>query len=179
MKKKTVLVAIVALVLVLAVAVACIVIFGGNGGSENGTEQTTEAVGTTSGVDLGTSAYQPMDMVGNWVMTAVGDPYEMTEVSGERGTVEITGQELQELTVSYTDNETPEDCFYQKPLMPWVGQMYEDCGNSAWAADVDYTGQNNTTYVLTLRDDGVLLMEVRFELEGMQIVSYRTFARAE
>ena len=134
---------------------------------------------TQATVSLGTSVYEPRDMVGTWTMTGEGLEVETDPVSAGRGTLVITGSTAMDMTATYTDIEVPEDNFSDKQLLVWAGALYPDCSNSAWAADVDYVGVDDTTFALTLLDDGTLMMQVSFQLDGSPVVSYRAFTRAQ
>lgn len=137
------------------------------------------ATTTPATVSLGTAVYEPQDMAGTWTMTGEGVDVETDPVSQGRGTLVITGSTAMDMTATYTDIEVPEDSFSDKALLVWAGALYPDCSNSAWAADVDYVGVDDTTFVLTLLDNGTLMMQVTFPLDGASVVSYRTFTRAE
>lgn len=144
-----------------------------------GTESEKPPATTQATHFLGTSAYEPRDMVGTWIMTGEGMDVETDPVSEGRGTLVIAGSTAMDMTATYTDIEVPEDSFSDKSLLVWAGALYPDCSNSAWAADVDYVGVDDTTFVLTLLDNGTLIMQVTFQLDGAPVVSYRTFIRAE
>ena len=137
------------------------------------------ATTTQATLSLGTALYEPQDMVGTWTMTGEGMEVETDPVSQGRGTLVITGSTAMDMTATYTDIEVPEDSFSDKLLLVWAGALYPDCSNSAWAADVDYVGVDDTTFALALLDDGTLMMQVTFQLDGVPVVNYRSFTRAE
>ena len=138
------------------------------------TEATTEATtqATTQPVIAGP---QVMDLVGNWQRTH-------TEVEGDRNqntnaTITITGVGEDGLTVTYQDTEFPNDNFSDKALTIKEGEIYSDCGNAVWFADVASTGKYS--YSLTLLEDGTLLLQTGFDYDGLPMVSYQWFARSE
>ena len=57
--------------------------------------------------------------------------------------------------------------------------MYWNCGNSMWLADVDHVGPWDTTYAITLLEDGRLLLQNYWEVDGAPSVSYEWYERAD
>ena len=139
--------------------------------TEAPTEEPTEAP-TEAPTEPPVVGPQPTDLVGTWQRTH-------TEVEGDRNantkaTLTVTEGEM---TVTYKDKEFPDDNFKNKALTVKEGELYPDCGNDSWYAEVSSTGKYQ--YCLTLLPDGTLLMHCGFEIDGMPMVSYQWFARAE
>ena len=57
------------------------------------------------------------------------------------------------------------------------GELYADCGNNQWMAEVYTTQDERIHYAVTLLDDGTLLMQYRWEMDGMPMVSYGWFKK--
>lgn len=119
----------------------------------------------------------PMDMVGTWELT-------WTEVEGDRvesapggGTLEITTDGMGFFWISYRDANFPEDNFYDRELLVSAGEVYRDCGNNQWLADVYEVEDAPVRYALTVLEDGTLLMQYSWETEGMPMVSYGWYRR--
>lgn len=125
------------------------------------------------------TAPDPMELDGRW------DRY-MTEVEGYveetpsgRVTIEITGDSLTELRITYTDSDSSGRSYSDKILKVDYGQVHYNCGNDVWLASVDYVGQYDTSYTITLRNDGTLMLQNFFLIDGAPMVSYEYFKRAE
>ena len=121
----------------------------------------------------------PMELVGRW------DRY-MTEVEGytentSRGRViiEITGDSLSELCITYTDADSSGRSYSDKALVVEYGQVHYNCGNDVWLASVDHVGQYDTSYTITLRNDGTLMLQNFFLIDGAPMVSYEYFECVE
>lgn len=134
------------------------------------TEATTEA--TTEPVAAGP---QPMDLVGTWQRTH-------TEVEGDKNkntkaTITVSGDTPDALIITYKDKEFSGSNFKEKKLIVENGELYSDCGNDRWVARVDIGGKYS--YWLTVSEDGTLIMQVGFEVDGMPMVSTQWFARSQ
>jgi len=114
----------------------------------------------------------PIEMVGTWELT-------WTEVEGDRVesapggcTVEITTDGMGFFWLSYSDKNYPDDNFSDRELLISTGELYSDCGNSQWFAEVYGASDELIHYAVTLLDDGTLLMQYSWEMDGMPMVSY-------
>ena len=114
----------------------------------------------------------PIEMVGTWEMA-------WTEVEGDRNeaapgacTVEITTDGMGFFWLSYTDSNYPDDNFSDRELLVSPGELYPDCGNNQWFAEVYGASDERIHYAVTLLDDGTLLMQYSWEMDGMPWVSY-------
>lgn len=119
----------------------------------------------------------PIEMVGTWELT-------WTEVEGDRVesapggcTVEITTDGMGFFWISYSDNNYPNDNFSDRELLVSPGELYSDCGNSQWFAEVYTTSDERIHYAVTLLDDGSLLMQYSWEMDGMPMVSYGRYKK--
>ena len=114
----------------------------------------------------------PIEMVGTWELT-------WTEVEGDRVesapsgcTVEITTDGMGFFWISYADKNYPDDNFSDRELLISTGELYPDCGNNQWFAEVYEASDDLIHYAVTLLDDGTLLMQYSWEMDGMPMVSY-------
>ena len=121
----------------------------------------------------------PIEMVGTWERI-------WTEVEGDRveyapGSciVEIAADDLGNFRLSYTDNDFPDENFSDRELVVTPGELYPDCGNNQWFAEVYTTSDERIHYTLTLLDDGTLLMQYSWEMDGMPWVSYGCYQRLD
>ncbi len=119
----------------------------------------------------------PIEMVGTWELT-------WTEVEGDRVesapggcTVEITTDGMGFFWLSYSDRNYPDDNFSDRELLVSPGELYSDCGNNQWFAEVYTTSDELIHYAVTLLDDGTLLMQYSWEMDGMPWVSYGWYKR--
>ena len=114
----------------------------------------------------------PIEMVGTWALT-------WTEVEGDRVesepggcTVEITTDGMGFFWLSYSDKNYPDDNFSDRELLISTGELYPDCGNNQWFAEVYGESDELIHYAVTLLDDGTLLMQYSWEMDGVPMVSY-------
>ena len=125
------------------------------------------------------TAPDPTEMVGSWVrVLSEFEGFAEEDTSGNR-TLVITGDSKNTLTISCTDRERPESNYTDKALHVIQGEMYWNCGNSMWLADVDHVGPWDTTYAITLLEDGRLLLQNYWEVDGAPSVSYEWYERAD
>ena len=122
-------------------------------------------------------APEPTELIGSWELA-------WTEVEGDRsdeeqGTrwIEIYSAAAGDLLMSYGSWEFPDNDFYNELLMLDMREMYSNCGNDEWVADVDYVGPWDTTYTVTLTADDILIKQNYFLLDGAPSVSYEYFRR--
>ncbi len=121
----------------------------------------------------------PIEMVGTWELT-------WTEVEGDRVesapggcTVEITTDGMGFFWLSYSDRNYPDDNFSDRELLVSPGELYSDCGNNQWFAEVYTTSDELIHYAVTLLDDGTLLMQYSWEMDGMPMVSYGWYKKLD
>ena len=114
----------------------------------------------------------PIELVGTWERA-------WTEVEGDKVastpgvcTVEITAVGTDTYRISYKDKEFPEDNFSDREMTIILGELYPDCGNNQWYAEVSAPEDAGIHHTVTLLDDGTLLMQYSWEMDGMPWVSY-------
>ena len=114
----------------------------------------------------------PIEMVGTWELA-------WTEVEGDRNeaapggcTVEITTDGTGFFWISYSDRNYPDDNFSDAELLVSPGELYSDCGNNQWYAEVYTESDELIHYAVTLLDDGTLLMQYSWEMDGIPMISY-------
>ena len=122
-------------------------------------------------------APDPMEMVGAWQRFRLEVEGYAEEDNSRSCTINIQGETRDTLTISFTDRNYPDSNYYDQPLLVKQGVIYQGCGNQLWLADVDYVGPWGTTYTLTLLEDGTLLVQNYFLLDGAPSVSYEWFER--
>ena len=121
----------------------------------------------------------PIEMVGTWELA-------WTEVEGDRNeaapggcTVEITTDGMGFFWISYSDRNYPDDNFSDAELLVSSGELYPDCGNNQWFAEVYGVSDELIHYAVTLLDDGTLLMQYSWEMDGMPMVSYGWYKKLD
>jgi hypothetical protein len=121
----------------------------------------------------------PIEMVGTWELA-------WTEVEGDRlesapggCTVEITTDGMGFFWLSYSDRNYPDDNFSDRELLVSPGELYPDCGNNQWFAEVYGASDDLIHYAVTLLDDGTLLMQYSWEMDGMPMVSYGWYKKID
>ena len=120
---------------------------------------------------------EPTEMIGTWELA-------WTQVEGDRNeaepgacTIEIRSAASAGLLMSYTSRDFPDNNFQNELLTIDMRQMHILCGNDEWVADLDYVGPWDTTYVITLTVDDVLIKQNYYLLDGAPTVSYEYFCR--
>lgn len=125
------------------------------------------------------STPDPMELVGTWEQTQVEVEGWYENVEPGICTIVISGESEDTLTISYTHLERPDFNYANKPLDIVPGELYYNCGNMQWMANVDYVGPWDTTYALTLLEDGSLLLQNYWIMDGAPMVSYERFCRVD
>ena len=113
------------------------------------------------------------DLAGTWELVWTEVEGDRVEVSSGRCTLEIAAS----MMVTYRDKDFPEDNFTNRELSVISGEIYPDCGNNQWIAYVSTENGDIITHCLTLLEDGTLLMQHSFTMDGMPMVSYGWFQR--
>jgi len=122
---------------------------------------------------------EPISMVGKWERThTLVEGYE-EESAPETCIITIKGDSEENLTITYADKEFPDSNYKNKPMNIDSRELYYDCGNDCWVADVDYVGRFDTTFALTLTEDDMLILQNYFLIDGAPAVSYEFFERVE
>ena len=102
-----------------------------------------------------------------------------TEVEGDRNeaepgvcTIEITQDEAGRFRFTYTSRDYLEGNRRDRELLVVPGELYPGCGNDQWIAEVAEEADDAEQYTLTLLEDGTLLLQTYWEMDGMPCVSY-------
>ena len=111
-------------------------------------------------------------IVGTWKRVA-------TEVEGDVNdggdcTLTVTGTGLDDLKVSYSDKEFPDNAFSDKAAT--VTEVDTEIG---WRVIIDHVGKFETTYDFEIKEDGKLWLANNFEIDGAPMVAYEIFEKAE
>lgn len=120
----------------------------------------------------------PEAMVGAWdlIWTEV-EGYRNQEDPGNQ-TVIITADGAGLYWIDFIDRDFPDWSYDGKELVVFPEALYYSCRNDQWSATVNYVNSYGTQYSLTLLDDGTLLMQQAWEMEGAPMVSYSCFQRS-
>ena len=111
-------------------------------------------------------------IIGTWKRVA-------TEVEGDVNdggdcTLTVTGTGLDDLKVSYSDKEFPDNAFSDKAAT--VTEVDTEIG---WRVIIDHVGKFETTYDFEIKEDGKLWLANNFEIDGAPMVAYEIFEKAE
>ena len=121
----------------------------------------------------------PIEMVGTWELS-------WTEIEGDingatPGTqfIEISSDYAGLYTFTYTNKDRPNLNIQNRELVVFPFEIYPDCGNDKWYAKVNYGGPDGLEYVVTVLEDGNLLMQTYWEIDGAPMVSYGWYRSVE
>lgn len=119
------------------------------------------------------------ELVGTWELA-------WTEVEGDRNeaapgvcTIEITPDETGFFRFTYTNKDFPQENIRDRELLVVPGALYPGCGNEQWIGEVTEANSDPVHYSLTLLEDGMLLLQTYWEMDGMPWVSYGWYAQAD
>ncbi len=123
------------------------------------------------------NAPDPMGIIGKWdcIKTMIEGDEDVPESNDY--TVEITGDSEENMIITYNERQFKDMNFSKKKLKVVNGEIYDTCGNSFWLAEVDHVGKYDTTYSVTLLEDGTLLMSFFWLTDGAPTVSYKWFKK--
>lgn len=118
-----------------------------------------------------------MELIGKWDRIKTMTEGDETETEPNTCIIEINGTSKDDMKLSYTDKVFPQNNYSNKKLIFSLGALpvYTNCGNDVWYADVNYVGKFDTTYAITLLEDGTLLLQNYFTVDGAPMVSYEWF----
>ena len=122
---------------------------------------------------------EPAELIGTWVQTHTLVEGDKQEVEDSSCTITIIALESKELEMSYADPERPDSQFRDALLILDERALHHNCGNDVWVMDVDIIGPYNTTYAITLTEDGTLIKQNYFLMDGAPTVSYEYFSRVD
>ena len=119
------------------------------------------------------------ELVGTWELA-------WTEVEGDRNeaapgvcTIEITPDETGFFRFTYSDRDFPDWNIQDRELLVIPGELYPGCSNDQWIGEVTEASEDPVHYALTLLEDGTLLLQTYWEMDGMPMVSYGWYARID
>ncbi len=122
---------------------------------------------------------KPIELVGSWNRVK-------TEVEGDKVetplgdvVIDIFGDSENEMYISYNDKSFPDSSYANKKLEIAFNELHYNCGNPLWLVNVDYVDDYGTTFALTLLNDGSLLLQNYWIMDGAPMVSYEWFEKAE
>ena len=122
-------------------------------------------------------APDPVEMAGLWELAWTEVEGDINEADPGKCTIEIITDYNSHYRITYTDADFPDDSFTGKELLVSSEALYYGCSNDEWTAVVDHIGNFGTEYRLTLLYDGTLLLQYRWEMEGIPMVSYGWFRK--
>ena len=127
----------------------------------------------------GSTGIDSSELVGTWNLA-------WTEVEGDRNeavpgvcTIEITPEETGFFRFTYTNNDFPEENIRDRELLVVPGELYPGCGNDQWIGEVTEESEDTVQYALTLPEDGMLLLQTCWEMDGMPMVSYGWYEQTD
>ena len=119
------------------------------------------------------------ELVGTWELA-------WTEVEGDRNeaapgvcTIQITPDETGFFRFTYTNKDFPDENIRDRELLVVPGELYPGCGNEQWIGEVTEVSGDTVQYALTLLEDGTLLLQTCWEMDGMPWVSYGWYAQVD
>lgn len=120
----------------------------------------------------------PAEMAGTWELAWTEAEGYRVEAEPGRSVIEIVPDDGGEYRVSYRDKEYPDWNYEnQEANLLWVA-LYEGCGNDFWQVEVNYLGYNDTEYAVALLEDGTLLLQTCWEMDGAPMVGYACYRKA-
>lgn len=112
------------------------------------------------------------ELIGTWELS-------WTEVEGDRNeaesgvcTIKITPDETGFYRFTLVNRDFPEENIQDRELLVVPCELYPGCGNDQWIGEVTEASGDNVQYTLTLLEDGTLLVQTYWEMDGIPMVSY-------
>lgn len=112
------------------------------------------------------------ELVGTWDLAWTEVEGDRNEAAPGRCTIEITTEETGIFRFTYSDRDFPEDNIRNRELIVVPGELYPGCGNDQWIGEVTAASGDTVGYALALLEDGTLLLQISWEMDGMPWVSY-------
>lgn len=97
---------------------------------------------------------------------------DRNEAEPGRCTIQITPDETGFFRFTYSDRDFPEENLQDRELLVVPGELYPGCGNGQWTGEVIEESGDPVHYSLTLLENGTLLLQTYWEMDGMPWVSY-------
>ena len=127
----------------------------------------------------GNQGIDSSELIGTWELA-------WTEVEGDRNaaepgvcTIEITPDEAGTLRFTYSHRDFPDWSIQDREVHVLPGALYPGCSNDQWFAEVPKGSEDTDHYALTLLEDGTLLLQTYWEMDGMPMVSYGWYHRID
>ena len=111
-------------------------------------------------------------LVGTWELAWTEVEGDRNEAESGRCTIQITPDERGFYRFTYSDRDFPEENLQDRELLVVPGELYPGCGNDQWIGIVTEAGEDTVQYALTLLEDGTLLLQTYWEMDGIPWVSY-------
>ena len=112
------------------------------------------------------------ELIGTWELAWTEVEGDRNEAEPGRCTIEITPDERGFYRFTYSDRDFPEENLQDRELLVGPGELYPGCGNDQWIGKVTEASGDTVQYALTLLEDGTLLLQTYWEMDGMPWVSY-------
>lgn len=118
-------------------------------------------------------------LVGTWELAWTEVEGDRNEAAPGRCIIEITPDETGFFRFTYSDRDFPEENIRDRELIVVPGELYPGCDNDQWIGKVTEESADPVCYTLTLLEDGTLLLQTYWEMDGMPCVSYGWYERIE
>ena len=117
------------------------------------------------------------ELVGTWELAWTEIEGYRNEAEPGRCTIQITPDETGFFRFTFSGRDFPEENIQDRELLVVPGELYPGCGNSQWIGEVIEESGDTVHYALTLLEDGTLLLQTYWEMDGMPMVSYGGYRR--
>ena len=111
-------------------------------------------------------------LVGTWELAWTEVEGDRNEAESGRCTIQITPDETGFFRFTYSDRDFLEENLQGRELLMGPGELYPGCGNDQWIGKVTEASGDTVQYALTLLEDGTLLLQTYWEMDGIPWVSY-------
>lgn len=112
------------------------------------------------------------ELIGTWELAWTEVEGDRNEAEPGRCTIEITPDERGFYRFTYSDRDFPEENLQDRELLVGPGELYPGCGNDQWIGKVTEASGDTVQYALTLLEDGTLLLQTYWEMDGMPWIGY-------
>lgn len=119
----------------------------------------------------------PMDMAGTWERTWTETEGDRVESAPGGCILRIETDGMGFFWASYTDRDFPDENFTDREMLIVTGELYPGCSNNQWLALIYADGDELIHHAVTVLDDGTLLMQDSWEMDGMPMVSYGCYRK--
>ena len=119
------------------------------------------------------------ELVGTWELAWTEVEGDRNEAEPGRCTIEITPDETGSFRFTYSDWDFPEENIQDRELLVVPGELYPGCSNDQWIGEVTAASEDTVQHALTLLEDGTLLLQTYWEIDGMPWVSYGWYQKID